>query len=53
MLEVWLADRGASTQVSAEFDNEMMLILRPNVFQKFTKIGSLFSEEEKPENHFK
>ena len=32
MLEVWLADQGASTQVSAVFDDEMMLVLRPAVF---------------------
>ena len=53
MLEVWLADQGAATQVSAEFDDEMMLVLRPAVFQKLTKIGTLLSEEAKPENHFK
>ena len=32
MLEAWLAAQGASTQVSAEFDDDLMLVLRPVVF---------------------
>ena len=31
----------------------MKFSLRPVVFQKLTRIGTLFAEEKKPEKHFK
>ena len=53
MLADLLADQSPAIQVRAGFQNEMKFALRPNIFQKLTKIGTLFTEEKKPEEYFK
>ena len=48
-----MADSSPAIQVRAGFQNEMKLSLRPAIFQKLAKIGTLFAEEKKPEEYFK
>lgn len=53
MLATLLADPTPAIQVQAGFEDDMKFSLRPVVFQKLTNIGSLFTEEKKPESYFK
>ena len=53
MLAALQADPSPAIQVRAGFENEMKFSLRPVVFQKLTKIGTLFTEDKKPEEYFK
>lgn len=40
-------------EIKAQLDDEMHFSLRPAVFQKLVKIGTLFAEGEKPEHYYK
>jgi len=53
MLEKLKADTSPDVQVKAQFDDEMQFKLRPAVFQKLCKIGTLFLEGKKPLLHYK
>ena len=53
MLEALMAVRSPAIEVKAQFDDEMRFSLRPAVFQKLTRIGSLFTEGKKPEYYYK
>ena len=53
MLAALQADPSPAIQVRAGFENEMKFSLRPVIFQKLTKIGTLFTEDKKPEEYFK
>ena len=53
MLAALMAVRSPAIEVKAQFDDEMKFSLRPAVFQKLTRIGSLFTEGRKPEYYYK
>lgn len=53
MLEQLLSDCTPAIQIKASLDDEIQLSLRPAVFQKLVRIGSLFTEGEKPALYYK
>ena len=53
MLKALLEDPSAAIEVLAQLDDEIQLSLRPAVFQKLMRIGSLFAEGEKPQHYYK
>ena len=53
MLELLMSDCTPASQIKASLDNEIQLSLRPAVFQKLVRIGTLFTEGEKPAQYYK
>ena len=53
MLELLMSDCTPTIQIKASLDDEIQLSLRPAVFQKLIRIGTLFTEGEKPAHYYK